>query len=211
MIRSDCSEYVHICQAWAFDGGLKHILRCEIYSFKFTAVWRSWTPANEKDECAHWMMVLICRAPLGLTGSQHTENCKNLITKKHLVNKHCMLTLSIQLCIDLCDEINECLWWYNAFVNCDSFCHRACQFIYQCLPVCLVICREILFQLLYEILLYHNGFSTFHISPQLIWNSCVGRVISCTIGGSRAPLSPTGLSKFFFLIADTEGLPWYCT
>ena len=50
--------------------------------------------------------------------------------------------------------------------------------------------------------LYNNGFSTFHIShkPQLIQQSWKGCVISCTIGGSSAPLSRTSLRKFCFFL-----------
>lgn len=47
---------------------------------------------------------------LALRSLQHIQNCKNLITKKHLVNKHCAFTLMVHLFKELCEEINAWIW-----------------------------------------------------------------------------------------------------
>ena len=116
VIRSDCSVYVHICQAWAFDDGLKHILRYEIWSSEIGPAGWFLTPAGwwkRQEYFAHCEIILIL-----------TELClaQHVLTTFRLLEKHqvsCICTFTVQLFICLYDEINARLWWYTVSI---SFC-----------------------------------------------------------------------------------------
>lgn len=49
VIKSDCSVYVRICRARAFDDGLKRILRYEIWSAEIVPVSWIFNSKNQRD------------------------------------------------------------------------------------------------------------------------------------------------------------------
>lgn len=65
VIKSDCSVYVHICRARAFDDGLKHILRYEIWKAEIVPVsWICNSKNLKRQACfAHRMTVSWLNVP----------------------------------------------------------------------------------------------------------------------------------------------------